>query len=230
LKDFPNDPVMHEFRALVLFALGDYRQASAAVHSILASGPGWDWTTVSSLYPDTDTYVNQLFALEKAAVANPNESALQFLLAYHYTTAGQAEAAKGALARAQKLLPTDPVTAQLAQAAGVVAEKVAPKDPVPPPPADVELDITGAWTAVRPDGGKIGLTIKPDGGFNWAVEDKSGKKDAFDGTFTLEDNVMILERKSGGALMGRVVALANNKFNFKAIGGGDTDPGLTFTK
>jgi tetratricopeptide (TPR) repeat protein len=228
MKEFPNDPAMHEYRALCLFALGEYRQASAAVHSILASGPGWDWTTLQSLYPDTDTYVNQLSALEKAASANPNDSALQFLLAYHYITANQPDAAKQALTRLLTLLPTDRVVNQLAQSAGVHPQKAEPK--VPTPPVDVQLDITGDWAATRSDGGKIGLSIKPEGGFHWSVADKSGKKEAFDGTFSLEDNVLILERSSGGALMGRVTALADNRFNFKVLGGGDADPGLTFAK
>jgi hypothetical protein len=30
--------------------------------------------------------------------------------------------------------------------------------------------------------------------------------------------------------MGNVTALADNKFLFKVLGGGTTDPGLTFTK
>jgi tetratricopeptide (TPR) repeat protein len=229
MKEFHDNPVIHEFRALCLFALGRYRESSAAVHSILASGPGWDWTTLSSLYPDTDTYTNQLAALEKAADGKPDDPSLQFLLAYHYTTVGQAPLAKDALARAQKLLPADPVVAQLAKAAGVEAPVVDP--PVPPPKAaDVQLDVTGDWFATRPDGGKIGLTLKPEGGFAWSVEDKAGKKDSFDGNFSLDENMLILERKSGGALMGRVTALADNKFNFKTLGGGDTDPGLTFAK
>ena len=229
LREFPNDPAMHEYRALCLFALGEYKQASAAVHSILASGPGWDWTTLQSLYPDNDTYANQLAALEKAAAAKPDDAAIQFLLAYHLITANQSAAAKETLTRLRKLLPTDPVVTQLAQSAGVEAEKVEPKVPTPTA-ADVQLDIIGEWMATRPDGGKIGLSIKPEGGFNWSVEDKTGKKDAFDGTFSLEDNVLILERKSGGALMGRVTALADNKFQFKVLGGGDSDPGLTFAK
>src|SRR5262249_44978240 len=167
-KDFPNDPAMHQFRALCLFALGNYQQASAAVHAILASGPGWDWTTMSSLYPDTDTYSNQLAALEKAAAAKPNDPALWFLLAYHYPTLDEAEAARDALAQARKLLPTDPLVAQLAQAAGVPAEKVEPKEPAPKPPADIQLDVAGNWVASRPDRGTIGLTMKDDWTFTWA--------------------------------------------------------------
>jgi tetratricopeptide (TPR) repeat protein len=230
MKGFSQNPVMHEFRALCLFALGRYQEASAAVYALLASGPGWDWTTLQSLYPNTDTYVNQLLALEKAAAAKPDDPSLQFLLAYHYTTANQSAAAKEALTKLRKLLPTDSLVAQLAQGAGVVAEKSEPKNPPTLAPPDVQLDITGAWTAMRPDGGKIGLGIKDDGTFTWSVEDKAGKKDSFDGTFSLEENMLILERKSGGALMGRVTALADNKFLFKAIGGGDADPGLTFAK
>ena len=88
----------------------------------------------------------------------------------------------------------------------------------------------GEWIAARPDGGKIGLSVKDDGSFSWSVEDKGGKKDACDGSFTLEDNVLMLERKAGGALMGRVTALADNKFLFKVVGSGDADPGLTFAK
>jgi tetratricopeptide (TPR) repeat protein len=229
LKDFPNDPAAHQFRALCLFALGEYQRASAAVHAVLASGPGWDWTTVSGLYPDTDTYVNQLLALEKATAAKPDDPALWFLLAYHYTTAGHEEPARDALARARKLLPADPVVAQLARAAGAPEEKVEPKDP-PPKPADIKLDVTGDWTAPRPDGGSIGLSAKADGTFTWSVTEKGGKKESFGGTFSLEDNVMILERSAGGALMGRVTALAANKFQFKVLGGGDSDPGLTFAK
>lgn len=230
LKDFPNDPAMHQFRALCLFARGEYQRASAAIHAVLASGPGWDWTTMSSLYPDTDTYANHLAALEKAAAARPDDPALWFLLAYHYTTVDQADAARDALARASKLLPGDAIVTQLARAAGAPTDKPAPLALAPTPQAEIQLDIVGEWSAPRPDGGAIGLSLKPDGTFVWSVQDKDGKKDSFEGTFSLEDNLLMLERKAGGALMGRVVALANTKFQFKVIGGGEPDPGLTFTK
>ena len=230
LKDFPNDPAMHQFRALCLFALGEYQRAAAAVHSVLASGPGWDWTTMSSLYTDTDTYSNHLAALEKAAAAKPDDPGPWFLLAYHYTTIGQSELARDAIAKASKLLAGDAVVSQLARAAGVQADKPMPKDPAPKPPADIQLDVTGTWSAPRTDGGQIGLTIEADGTFVWSVQDKAGKGESFDGTFSLEDSILMLERKAGGALMGRVTALAENQFQFKVVGGGDADPGLTFTK
>ena len=134
------------------------------------------------------------------------------------------------IAKASKLLPTDSIVSQLARAAGVPTGKPDPKDPAPKPPADIQLDIAGDWSAARPDGGKIGLVLKADGTFVWAVAGKDGKTDSFEGTFALEDNVLMLERKTGGALTGRVVALADNKFQFKVIGSGEADPGLTFTK
>jgi hypothetical protein len=71
----------------------------------------------------------------------------QFLLAYHYLTVGDAEAAKGALTRAKKLLPADPIITQLAEAAGVEGVRADPKAPAPA--TDVKLDISGAWTATR---------------------------------------------------------------------------------
>jgi tetratricopeptide (TPR) repeat protein len=70
----PNDAVLHEFRGLALFAIGDYRQSAASVYAALSVGPGWDWTTLSALYPDTDVYTQQLRSLEQYASQNPNQS------------------------------------------------------------------------------------------------------------------------------------------------------------
>ena len=39
--DVPGNLDLHEFHALVLFALGDYRAAGAVVHPVLNAGPGW---------------------------------------------------------------------------------------------------------------------------------------------------------------------------------------------
>jgi hypothetical protein len=168
-------------------------------------------------------------APEKTAAVKPDDQGLQFLLAYHCITTNQPAAAKESLTRLNKLLPTDPVVNQLARAAGVESDKNEPKTSWQAP-AEVALDITGDWTATRSAGGKIGLSVNPDGGFAWSVEEKSDKKNSFDGTFSLDDNMLVLERKSGGALMGRVTALADNKFRFKVLGGGDADTGLTFVK
>ena len=48
----PNDPLPHEFRSLACFALKQYKEAAAGAYAVLSAGPGWDWTTLSSFYPD----------------------------------------------------------------------------------------------------------------------------------------------------------------------------------
>jgi tetratricopeptide (TPR) repeat protein len=76
----PTDAVNHEFRALVLFARHDYQQAAATIHSVLAIGPGWDWTTLSSLYSDIRRYNEQFRALGLFVNDHPQDAAAQFLL------------------------------------------------------------------------------------------------------------------------------------------------------
>ena len=41
LAKLPGDPVVHEVRALTLFALGDYKSAAAALNSFLSSARAW---------------------------------------------------------------------------------------------------------------------------------------------------------------------------------------------
>ena len=72
VAQMPRDVVLHEFRALVLFALQRYPESAAAIHSVLDVGPGWDWKTLSSLYSKADDYTKQLRALEAARDKNPN--------------------------------------------------------------------------------------------------------------------------------------------------------------
>ena len=90
----PKDAALHEFRSLVLFALGSYRDAAAAIHAVLAVGPGWNWSTMSALDGDADDYTKQLRALERHTRDHPSSADAQFLLAYHYLTMGHEESAK----------------------------------------------------------------------------------------------------------------------------------------
>ena len=71
IAQYPTDSVLHEFRGLVLFARGDYQQAAATIHSVLAIGPGWDWTTLISLYTSVAIYTDQLRALETFVREHP---------------------------------------------------------------------------------------------------------------------------------------------------------------
>ena len=97
LRQVPNDPTLHEFRALVLFALGRYDEAAAALYAVLSVGPGWDWSTLISLYNNPETYTQQLRALESYVTQNPKSAAGRFVLAYHYLTEGHAEEAAAQL-------------------------------------------------------------------------------------------------------------------------------------
>src|SRR5262249_23519728 len=108
----PHDAVLHEFRSLVLFALGRYAASAAAIHAVLDVGPGWDWTTMSSLYPSTDVYEKQLRALE-AARRKEKTAALYFLAGYHYLTGGFPDPALRQFQKAAELQPRDTVAAAL---------------------------------------------------------------------------------------------------------------------
>src|SRR5262249_56341432 len=80
----PHDAVLHEFRSLVLFALKRYTESAAAIHAVLAVGPGWDAKTLSGLYPDMSTYTAHLRALEAARNQNQRDADLRLLVGYHY--------------------------------------------------------------------------------------------------------------------------------------------------
>ncbi len=80
ITQYPADAVLHEFRALVLFAKADYQQAAATIHSVLAVGPGWDWPTLSRMYLDVAVYTDQLRALEAFTKSHPDDAAGHFRL------------------------------------------------------------------------------------------------------------------------------------------------------
>src|SRR5262249_53604938 len=113
LKAVPNDPTMHEFRALALFALGDFRQAAATLNAFLAVAPGWDWKTMIGLYPNVDVYTNQLRALEAYRREHPEAADARLVLAYQYIVAGHPEAAVRELRQVVQLQPKDQVATRL---------------------------------------------------------------------------------------------------------------------
>jgi tetratricopeptide (TPR) repeat protein len=112
----PDDPTLHEFRALCFFALKDYRQAAAALYAVLSRGPGWNWDTMIALYPSQDVYTAQLRALENFERQNPQDPAAPFVLAYHYLVLEDFEAAKYQLQQAVRLSPDNKLAADLLRA------------------------------------------------------------------------------------------------------------------
>jgi tetratricopeptide (TPR) repeat protein len=113
IKALPTDATLHEFRALSLFALKDYRQAAASLYAVLAAGPGWDWETMKYLYPDVSTYTEQLRALESYQKANPKSAEASFVLAYHYLVLGHVDAAIKQMENVVKLLPESQLSTEL---------------------------------------------------------------------------------------------------------------------
>src|SRR5262249_49373317 len=122
LKPNANEPVLHEFRALSLFALGRYDESAAALYVVLTAGPGWDWATMIGLYPDTDTYTRQLRALEAAITVNRESASRRFVLAYHYLVQEHLEQARGEYENVLKLQPRDELSAQFAKALGSASQ------------------------------------------------------------------------------------------------------------
>jgi tetratricopeptide (TPR) repeat protein len=111
-----DDPALHEFRALTLFAQKKYQESAAAVHAVLASGPGWDEQTVQSLYGDPKVYTGQVKSLQDYVRQNPKVAYARFLLAYHQLTAGQRDEARKELDRVVELQPDDQLAIQLTKA------------------------------------------------------------------------------------------------------------------
>jgi hypothetical protein len=107
IKVTPSDPTLHEFRALTMFAQGNYQDDAATLYAVLTSGPGWDWPTMRDMYPDVATYTAQLRALEKFVGANPTAAFGHFGLAYQYLVTGAKDAAIRELQQVVKLQPDD---------------------------------------------------------------------------------------------------------------------------
>jgi len=231
LKTMPNDAVVHEFRSLVLFALKNYKEAAAAAYAVLSAGPGWNWTTLSGLYGNVADYTPQLRALEAYVKANPKSSDAHFLLGYHYLTAGHASAANGQFREVDKLTPNDRVVAQLVQI--TTPPDQAGQTPTPQPPVDDDKlikaeQLVGTWSAAGSGGTTFLMTLDKDSAFSWKYT--SGKKSQeVKGVFAVEQNILALQVEDGTVMLAEI-SLAGNQLKFKVIGGGASDPGLTFTK
>ena len=142
LAQTPNDPILHEFRALALFALKRYKESAATAYAVLTAGPGWNWATMVGLYPDVDTYNNQLRDLEASVQRDPNSAPGRFLLAYHYLVQGHKDAAANEFQNVVKLEPKDQLSARFAAALGATVPQ--------PPKLPAQLSEARATGAARP--------------------------------------------------------------------------------
>ena len=229
IKDQPSDAALHEFRALVYFATGDYAKAAGALYAVLAVGPGWDWTTMSSLYPSVDAYSAQLRTLESFVKKNSKDAAAHFVLAYHYITATHNEAAIAQLQQVEKLMPSDRLASELIvglggesasksvapPAAGIASPVGDPASETPPPDIDA-AKIVGKRTAKRDDGSTFTLDLTRDNKFTWTFT-QGGKKQSFGGTYQVNGAVLVLERDDKASMPG-LVTMDGAGFNFKIFG------------
>ncbi len=241
ISQYPDDAVLHEFRSLVLFAREDYQQSAATIHSVLAIGPGWNWTTLASMYSDVGLYTQQLRTLEGFTRSNPQDAASRFLLSYHYMTCGHQDAAIRQLEQVVQIKPDDTVAADLLR-------MLAPPTPVEPPSGSAGLAgsadgqvakempsvdpslLTGGWKATREDGSTFNLTLTDDAKFVWSFAAANEPPQEFGGTYSLEGNIIALERESGGALIAEVTPNGDGRFNFRIVGSPESDTGLEFVR
>jgi len=245
LRDIPNDPVIHEVRALTLFALGRYQEAGAALNALLATSPGMDWTTMSGLYGDPAAYTGQLRKLEDYCRANKDDAAAMFALTYHYLVIGQQESAITVLKHIVKIQPKDVVAARMLKslepdqpaADPAVVAKPAVQDPAghaPPvqdPAANAapQTDLVGKWQATA---GKttITLTITEEFAYTWEAATADQKPVKLEGQITTSPEAMILSNAQQGDMMGKVKSLGPDKFDFTIAGTPPGEPGLSFSR
>jgi tetratricopeptide (TPR) repeat protein len=253
LQGLPSDPVLHEFRALCLYAVGRYDEAAAALYAVLTNGPGWTWATMIGLYPSAEAYTQQIRALEQHVKANPEAPAGHFVLAYHYMTQGHKEQAASEFKKVSQLQPKDTLSARFAavlmpepaaeapapagEAAGAAAaalaeapaeeaagEKEGP-EPTPPP-----TEMVGSWTASPSPDVTIRLVIRDGGEFTWKVEPKGKPATTITGQSLVRLDELALLQEEGPPLVGKYALPEAGKLTFTMLGGGEKAPALTFTK
>lgn len=207
LKEMPNDAVIHEFRALVLFALGKYQDAAATLYAVLSVGPGWDWTTMSSLYPQVSVYTAQLRKLEAYVGDHPDDAAARLVLAYHYITCDHKDAAVKQLTTLVKLSPQDRLAATLLQQLDPKAKVPDAPKIVEPPKQVAEIDpksLPGVWTARRSNGERFKMTLDDKGKFSWKYT-SGGKTQEVTGVYAVKDDgVLALEMNDDGVMLAQL--------------------------
>ncbi len=247
LRQLPNDPTLHEFRGLALFAIKHYEESAAALYAVLSVGPGWDWTTLINLYGNPETYTQQLRALEGFCTQTPRSAAGRFVLSYHYLTQGHIEAALDQLKAVVALQPKDQLSAQLVQQLEQVQKSPSPSlgaqapNPSTPVPAEAEPavkptlsavkegSLEGTWTAKPAADTTITITFQDQGHFLWKVSHQ-GQEHQFEGNSSYVNGILTLAQDQNNVLVGDIHWQDDSHFQFKVLGGGPSDPGLSFTK
>ncbi|MES2660251.1 MAG: hypothetical protein V4689_16630 [Verrucomicrobiota bacterium] len=231
----PGDGALHEYRALILFALGKYGDAAGVLNPVIASGPGWDWTTMIALYDTQDTYTGQLQKLETWAKEKPDAADSHFLLGYHYMVCGHLDLATPQFELASKLMPSDGVSKELLELTKATArdsDKSLPAEAEEPKPAPAPVPLeklTGTWVSTRDSGNTITLTFLDDGTFTW-IYNRGGKINQLSGDYSLNDNGQLVLDSKESQMVATVALPVDTEMKFTLTGGPPADPGLDFKK
>ncbi len=129
---------LHLFAAQVLFAVGEYEMAAAAIYQ--AAGllepeeRGFVVENFGQLYRGDD-YVTQMDQLNQYVRENPEAAFASFLRGYHFLFLGHADAARKDFEKTLKLQPDDRLAREFLTRAGGNSADPLPA-PAPPPPPD----------------------------------------------------------------------------------------------
>jgi tetratricopeptide (TPR) repeat protein len=236
LKDVPGDPVVHEFKALALFARGEFARAAAMLHAVLAVTPGMNWTTLSGLYPNVETYTGQLRALEARYRQDPKAAAPRLVLAYHYLVTGHKDAAVAQLQAVLALEPGDRVSRRLLASLTGTASASTESTRTVPVPDGVEaagrppsVDLLGRWRGER-DGATFDLGLDDWSRFLWQAARQGKAAATVSGAYAFSGNTLILEPEDRSPLCASLTTLSADSFRLKNVGGAPNDAGLVFRR
>lgn len=227
----PSDVTLHEYRALVFFALGKYADATGVLNPVLASGPGWSWDTMIGFYGASATYEDQLRKLEAHVKSSPDKADGHFLLGYHYMVCGHMEKSLAEFEATVRLQPADSIARQLRDLTKNSIPDGGESDAAPevaPPPVPLEK-LVGTWVSDRGEDGKVTFTMKESGDYTWSFMN-AGQSSELKGTYGLNDKGLLVLTSDDSQMVSAITLDGDSKLNFVLIGAPDGDPGLDFTK
>jgi tetratricopeptide (TPR) repeat protein len=226
----PGDVTLHEYRALVFFALGKYADAAGVINPVLASGPGWGWDTMTGFYDGSSTYDGQLRKLEAYVKGSPDKADGHFLLGYHYLVCGHTEKAYQQFDKTVQLQPADSIARQLRDLTKSSLPDYGDSQAAPPAkPAPVPTEkLVGTWTADA-SGGKITFLMEESGNFTWSFSG-GGSSTAMKGTWGLNDKGLLVLTADDSQMVSAVSLEGDAALKFVLVGGPADDPGLSFKK
>ena len=241
LKLSPKDSVIHEVRALALFALGRYTEAAAALNAVLATAPGMDWTTMSNVYGSVDAYTGHLRTLEEFCRTHPDDAAAHFVLGYHYLVGGHSDMAAAALRVVVAKQPGDVVAKRLLDAVTPPAEeKSAPATDTgsaqaktdgeaPAEKALPDIDLVGTWKATS-DKDTVVLTVTAESAFTWKAQPAGKPAVELKGTIETSADAIALVSESAGTMVAKVTPKAADSFEFALPSAPKDAKPLVFTR